>query len=83
MLPWDMTSKAYKMAILGSFAFSILGIILAVIGSNVQSQPTMFTAIGLLVVGVFIHIVGLFIRTRDARNYRKTLKQSSQQSPLA
>lgn len=83
MLPWDMTSKAYKMAILGSFAFSILGIILAVIGSNVQSQPTMFTAIGLLVVGVLIHIVGLFIRTRDARNYRKTLKQSSQQSPRA
>ena len=78
-----MTSKAYKMAILGSFAFSILGIILAVIGSNVQSQPTMFTAIGLLVVGVLIHIVGLFIRTRDARNYRKTLKQSSQQSPRA
>lgn len=71
------------MAILGSFAFSILGIILAVIGSNVQSQPTMFTAIGLLVVGVLIHIVGLFIRTRDARNYRKTLKQSSQQSPRA
>lgn len=75
MLPWDQTSKAYKTAIIGSFAFSILGIVLAIIGSNMQNLPVMFTAIGLLVVGILIHIVGLFIRTRDLRAYRRSLKQ--------
>lgn len=75
MLPWDQTSKAYKIAIIGSFAFSILGIVLAVIGSQVQNQPVMFTAIGFLIVGIVIHIVGRFIRTRDARVYRKSLKK--------
>ncbi|MGL3806800.1 hypothetical protein ACSYDW_11950 [Paeniglutamicibacter sp. R2-26] len=68
--PWEASSGLYKKLAFGSMIISGTGIILAVIGANLKNQPLMYTAIGIIGVGVLTHLVGMTVRARDARAWR-------------
>ena len=68
--PWEASSGLYKKLAFGSMIVSGTGIILAVIGANLKNQPLMYTAIGIIGVGVLTHLVGMTVRARDARAWR-------------
>lgn len=67
MLNWDNASKATKVTMSIALICFALGLLLAVIGVSSKIQPLMFTAIGLLAVGVVSHLVGFGLRMADGR----------------
>ncbi|GAA3698805.1 hypothetical protein GCM10022377_09770 [Zhihengliuella alba] len=69
-IPWDALSPLYKILVAASMGLSALGIVLALVGAGTSTQPLLYTAIGLIVVGVGLHVAGLVVRGRDARAYR-------------
>ncbi|MFF5791662.1 hypothetical protein ACFY5D_06400 [Paeniglutamicibacter sp. NPDC012692] len=68
--PWEASSGLYKKLAFGSMIISGTGIILAIIGVNLKNQPLMYTAIGIIGVGVLTHLVGMTVRARDAKAWR-------------
>ena len=68
--PWEASSGLYKKLAFGSMIISGTGIILAIIGANMKNQPLMYTAIGIIGVGVLTHLVGMTVRARDAKAWR-------------
>ena len=68
--PWEASSGLYKKLAFGSMIISGTGIILAIIGANMKNQPLMYTAIGIIGVGLLTHIVGMMVRARDAKAWR-------------
>lgn len=51
-------------------AVSGTGIILAIIGANTHNRPLMYTALGIIGIGLVTHVIGLVVRARDARAWR-------------
>lgn len=68
--PWEASSGLYKKLALGSMAVSGTGIILAIIGANTHNRPLMYTALGIIGIGLVAHVIGLVVRARDARAWR-------------
>ena len=68
--PWEASSGLYKKLAFGSMIISGTGIILAIIGANMKNQPLMYTAIGIIGVGVLTHLIGMTVRARDAKAWR-------------
>lgn len=68
--PWEASSGLYKKLALGSIVVSGTGIILALIGANTHNRPLMYTALGIIGVGLVSHVIGMVVRARDARAWR-------------
>ncbi len=68
--PWEASSGLYKKLAIGSMAVSGTGIVLALIGANTHNRPLMYTAMGIIGIGLVAHVIGLVIRARDARAWR-------------
>jgi len=68
--PWEAASARYKKFVFSALALMGIGIILAVVGINLPSRPLLFIAMGMMVVGMCVHIASLVIRARDARAWR-------------
>lgn len=68
--PWEASSGLYKKLALGSIVVSGTGIILALIGANTHNLPLMYTALGIIGIGLVSHMIGMVVRTRDARAWR-------------
>ncbi|WP_372697041.1 hypothetical protein [Arthrobacter sp. JSM 101049] len=69
--PWESASGLYKVLVIASMAVSGLGIILALVGANTGNRPLMYTAVGIILVGLLTHVAGLVVRGRDVKTYRK------------
>jgi len=69
--PWEAGSPLYKKVVITSMALSGLGIVLAIIGANIGNRGLMYTAVGIIFAGLLTHMVGLVVRTRDMKAYRK------------
>ncbi|WP_417234377.1 hypothetical protein [Arthrobacter sp.] len=69
--PWESASGLYKVLVIASMAVSGLGIILALVGANTGNRPLMYTAVGIILVGLLTHVAGLMVRGRDVKAYRK------------
>ncbi|KAA0977823.1 hypothetical protein FQ154_06065 [Paeniglutamicibacter gangotriensis] len=68
--PWEASSGLYKKLAIGSIVISATGIILALIGANSHNRPLMYTALGIIGVGLVAHLIGMTVRARDARAWR-------------
>jgi hypothetical protein len=68
--PWEASSGLYKKLAFGSIIISGTGIILAIIGANMQNTVLMYAAIGIIGLGVLAHLVGMTVRARDAKAWR-------------
>lgn len=68
--PWEASSARYKKLVFSAMGIMGVGIIIAIIGANIPSLPTVYTAGGIIVVGMLFHIAGLFVRVGDARRWR-------------
>lgn len=68
--PWESASPRYKKLVFAAMGIMGVGIVLAIIGANIPSLPTVYTAIGIMVIGMFCHIAGLVVRAKDARQWR-------------
>jgi len=68
--PWEAASPRYKKLVFTAMAIMGTGIILAIIGANIPSLPTVYTAIGIMIVGMLCHIAGMVVRAKDARQWR-------------
>lgn len=69
--PWESASGLYKVLVIASMAVSGLGIILALVGANTGNRPLMYTAVGIILLGLLTHVAGLVVRGRDVKAYRK------------
>lgn len=69
--PWESASGLYKGLVVASMSISALGIILALVGANTANRPLMYTAVGIILVGLLTHVAGLVLRGRDVKAYRK------------
>jgi hypothetical protein len=69
--PWDVASPLYKKVVFSSMALSGVGILLAVVGANSGNRPLMYTAVGIILVGLLAHIAGLVVRGRDMKAHRQ------------
>ena len=68
--PWEAASPRYKKLVFTGMCVMGIGIILAIVGSNIPSLPTVYTAIGIMVLGMGFHVASLMVRARDARAWR-------------
>ncbi|MGH3654218.1 hypothetical protein [Glutamicibacter sp.] len=68
--PWESASPRYKKLVFAAMGIMGAGIILAIIGANIPSLPTVYTAIGIMVIGMLCHIASLVVRAKDARQWR-------------
>ncbi|MDV2976679.1 hypothetical protein [Glutamicibacter nicotianae] len=68
--PWESASPRYKKLVFAAMGIMGVGIILAIIGANIPSLPTVYTAIGIMVIGMLCHIASLVVRAKDARQWR-------------
>ncbi|PQZ96157.1 hypothetical protein CQ018_02430 [Arthrobacter sp. MYb227] len=68
--PWEASSGLYRKLAFGSMIISGTGIILAIIGANMKNPVLMYTAVGIIGVGLVTHVIGLVIRARDAKAWR-------------
>lgn len=68
--PWEAASPRYKKLVFTAMAIMGAGIILAIIGANIPSLPTVYTAIGIMIVGMLCHIAGMVVRAKDTRQWR-------------
>ena len=68
--PWEASSGLYKKLTFGSMAVSGTGIVLALIGANTHNRPLMYTAMGIIGIGLLTHVIGLVVRARDAKAWR-------------
>lgn len=68
--PWEAASPRYKKLVFTAMAIMGVGIILAIIGANIPSLPTVYTAIAIMIVGMLCHIAGMMVRAKDARRWR-------------
>lgn len=69
--PWESASGLYKVLVIASMAISGVGIVLALVGANTGNRPLMYTAVGIILVGLLTHVAGLVVRGRDVKTYRK------------
>lgn len=69
--PWESASGLYKVLVIASMSISGLGIILALVGANSTNRPLMYTAVGIILVGLLTHVAGLVVRGRDVKSYRR------------
>lgn len=69
--PWDAASPLYKRLVVGSMSSSAIGIILAIVGAATENRALMYPAVGIIMAGLLTHTVGLMVRGRDVRAYRK------------
>lgn len=68
--PWESASTRYKKFVFSALALMGGGIILAIVGINLPSRPLLFFAIGMMAVGMCLHIGSLVVRSRDVRAWR-------------
>ncbi|WP_413454738.1 hypothetical protein ACLQ8T_11915 [Glutamicibacter sp. FR1] len=68
--PWESASPRYKKLVFAAMGIMGVGIILAIIGANIPSLPTVYIAIGIMVIGMLCHIASLVVRAKDARQWR-------------
>lgn len=68
--PWEASSGLYRKLAFGSMIVSGTGIILAIIGANMKNPVLMYTAVGIIGVGLVVHVIGLVVRARDAKAWR-------------
>ncbi|GHD10059.1 hypothetical protein [Zhihengliuella salsuginis] len=69
-IPWDALSPLYKTLVGLSMGLSAIGIVLAIIGASTETLPLLYSAVGVIIIGVLLHVGGLVVRGRDARAYR-------------
>ncbi|WP_159611844.1 hypothetical protein [Glutamicibacter sp. JC586] len=68
--PWEAASPRYKKLVFTAMATMGVGIILAIIGANIHSLPTVYTAIAIMFLGMLGHVGAMMIRAKDARQWR-------------
>lgn len=65
--PWDTGSRLYRRLLMTGMSAIGIGVLLAVIGAVSSVMLISWTAIGLIGVGVVVHVFAQVIRFRDAR----------------
>lgn len=65
--PWDTGSPLYRKLVISALILTGVGILLAVAGAMLQTDPLVFAAMPVIVAGLAAHLAGLIVRGRDAR----------------
>lgn len=65
--PWDTGSPLYRKLVLSALILTGVGILLAVAGAMLQTDPLVYAAMPVIVAGLAAHLAGLVVRGRDAR----------------
>lgn len=68
--PWEAASTRYKKFVFAALTLMGGGIILSIVGINLPSRPLLYIAIGMMAIGMCVHIGSLVVRARDARAWR-------------
>lgn len=65
--PWDTGSPLYRKLVITALILTGVGILLAIAGAMLQTDPLVFAALPIIVAGMAAHLAGLVVRGRDAR----------------
>lgn len=65
--PWDTGSPLYRKLVIAALILTGVGILLAVTGAMMQTDPLVFAALPIIIAGLAAHLAGLVVRGRDAR----------------
>jgi hypothetical protein len=65
--PWDTGSPLYRRLVIAALILTGVGILLAVAGAMMQTDPLVFAALPIIIAGLAAHLAGLVVRGRDAR----------------
>lgn len=64
--PWENGSPLYKGLVLTGSALFLIGIVLAVVGATTSQLTVSWTALGILGLGVVVHLSAQLVRFRQA-----------------
>ncbi|MEA5453546.1 hypothetical protein SPF06_02305 [Sinomonas sp. JGH33] len=67
MLDWENASPLYKGVVLSGMAFLAVGLILSLTANLAHITWLLYASMAIIGVGLVTHLVGLGIRSRDAR----------------
>ncbi|MDQ4501761.1 hypothetical protein [Sinomonas sp. ASV322] len=67
MLDWENASPLYKGFVLSGMAFLAVGLILNITANLAHIPWLLYASMAIIGVGLVAHLVGLGIRSRDAR----------------
>lgn len=65
--PWDTGSPLYRKLVIAALILTGVGILLAIAGAMLETDPLIFAALPIIVAGLAAHLGGLVVRGRDAR----------------
>jgi len=69
---WESAPPAYKFAVFGGMALTMIGIVMVVIGAITGNPAFTFAAFPVIGVGLIAHMTSMVLR---GRSISKTLKQ--------
>lgn len=71
--PWDTGSPLYRRLVIAALILTGVGILLAIAGAMLETDPLVFAALPIIIAGMAAHLAGLVVRGRDAqRRHRPT-----------
>ena len=65
--PWDTGSPLYRRLVIAALILTGVGILLAIAGAMLETDPLVFAALPIIIAGMAAHLAGLVVRGRDAR----------------
>ncbi|WP_323959163.1 hypothetical protein GC088_11550 [Arthrobacter sp. JZ12] len=65
--PWETGSPLYRKLVITALVLTGVGILLAIAGAMLQTDPLVYAAMPMIVAGLGTHLAGLVVRGRDAR----------------
>ncbi|MDY6055606.1 hypothetical protein [Micrococcus sp.] len=64
--PWQNGSALYRRLLLTGSGLFLVGIVLSVVGALMHRPPVSFAALGVLGLGVLVHLAAQTVRVRQA-----------------
>ncbi len=64
---WETSGPIYRALVFSAMGLIALGLVLTVIGANVQDRGLMLTGLPFIAVGLVLHVAGLVMRGRAVR----------------
>lgn len=77
--PWDTGSDLYRKIVIAAMAVLGAGILSAIITIPMKTPALTWLTVGLLGLGVALHIVGLLVRLRDTHRRNRAAKAARNQ----
>ena len=65
--PWDTGSPLYRRLVIAALILTGVGILLAIAGAMLETDPLVFAALPIIIAGMAAHLAGLVVRGRDAQ----------------